>query len=93
MNGFGFLQIVRPRRHASLIELAQDRAAFEARALLRSCAFEPAGAKRLAVNPAVAAILEAHPAWLEALAKQVGGAVTLRAGASIPIQGGYAETP
>ncbi len=26
VNGFGFLQIVRPRRHASLIELAQDRA-------------------------------------------------------------------
>ena len=29
VNGFGFLQIVRPRRHASLFELAADRAAFE----------------------------------------------------------------
>ena len=93
MNGFGFLQIVRPRRHASLFELAQDRAAFEARALVRRAAFEPAGPKRLAANPAVIAVLGSHPGWLEALAGQVGGAVTLRADASIPIHGGYAETP
>ena len=38
VNGFGFVQIVRPRRRASLVELAQDRAAFEARALLRRAA-------------------------------------------------------
>src|SRR5438045_6216413 len=31
VNGFGFLQIVRPRRHASPFELAADRAAFETR--------------------------------------------------------------
>ena len=43
VNGFGFLQIVRPRGRASLIELAQDRAAFEARALLRRAAFERPG--------------------------------------------------
>ena len=36
VNGFGFLQIVRPRAHASLFELAADRAPFEARALLRA---------------------------------------------------------
>ncbi len=36
VNGFGFLQIVRPRTHASLFELAADRASFEARALLRA---------------------------------------------------------
>ena len=34
MNGFGFVQIVRPRRRASLLELAADRAPFEARALI-----------------------------------------------------------
>ena len=43
VNGFGFVQIVRPRSRASLVELAQDRAAFEARALLRRAAFEAAG--------------------------------------------------
>jgi hypothetical protein len=91
LNGFGFLQIVRPRRHASLIELAQDRAAFEARALLRRAAFEPAGAKQLVANSAVISVLADHPEWLEALARQVGGAVGLRADPSLPMSAGYAE--
>ncbi|MCA1654684.1 MAG: ribonuclease, partial [Sphingomicrobium sp.] len=79
VNGFGFLQIVRPRRHASLFELAADRAAFEARALLRRTAFSGAGAKRLVAHSAIAALLEDRPAWLEAICRQIGGAVTLRA--------------
>lgn len=91
LNGFGFLQIVRPRRHASLIELAQDRAAFEARALLRRAAFEPSGPKRLVVHPAVAAVLQQRADWLNALARQVGGAVALRADAALPMSGGHAE--
>ena len=91
VNGFGFLQIVRPRRHASLFELAADRAAFEARVLLRSAALDPPGAKRLAVHPAVAAILERHEDWLDALASQVGGAVSLRADPKLPMSGGHAE--
>jgi hypothetical protein len=92
VNGFGFLQVVRPRRHASLIELAQDRVAFEARALLRRAAFEPAGAKRLVAHPAVAAVLEAHPVWLEALGRQLGGAIGLRADPGLPMSGAYAES-
>lgn len=91
VNGFGFLQIVRPRSRASLLELAQDRAAFEARTLLRRTAFEPAGPKRLVAHPAVLAVLEAHRGWIEMLAAQAGGAVTLRADASLPIHGAYAE--
>lgn len=91
LNGFGFLQIVRPRRHASLIELAQDSAAFEARALLRRIAFEPAGGKRLVGHPAVIALIEQKPDWIEQLARQVGGAIELRADASLPMSGGYAE--
>ena len=90
VNGFGFLQVVRPRRHASLFELAQDRPAFEARALLRQAARET-GAMRLAVHPAVQAVLDAHPHWLEALSRQVGGAVTLRADARRSMSGGHAE--
>jgi hypothetical protein len=90
VNGFGFLQIVRPRRHASLFELAADRAAFEARALLRRAAFET-GAIRLAVHPGVQAILEAHPAWIEQLARQIGGVVSLRADARLTMSGGHAE--
>lgn len=91
MNGFGFLQIVRPRTRASLIELAIDRSSFEARALLRRATFEGSGPKRLAAHPAVIAVLEAQPGWLEALSRQVGGAITLRAEQSLPIHGAYAE--
>jgi ribonuclease G len=91
VNGFGFVQIVRPRTRASLVELAQDRAGFEARALLRRAVFEPPGPKRIVAHPALIAELEAHPTWLEALARQLGGAVSLRADAALPMSGGYAE--
>jgi len=90
INGFGFVQIVRPRRRASLLELAQDRVPFEARLLLRRAAFEPPGAKTLVAHPSVVAVLEAHQGWLEALARQVGGEIGLRADPALPISGGYA---
>jgi ribonuclease G len=91
VNGFGFVQVVRPRSRASLLELAQDRAGFEARALLRRAAFEKPGAKRLVAHPAVVAAIEGKPHWLEALARQIGGAVGLRANPVLPMSGGYAE--
>ena len=91
VNGFGFVQVVRPRARASLIELAQDRAAFEARALLRRMAFETAGAKCLVAHPAVISVLQARADWLDAISRQVGGAISLRAEASLPMSGGYAE--
>ena len=90
MNGFGFVQVVRPRHRASLIELAQDSAAFEARALLRRAGGET-GALRLAAHPAVTALLAKKVDWLDSLARQVGGAVSLRSDAALPISGGYAE--
>ena len=90
VNGFGFLQVVRPRRHASLFELAADRAAFEARALLRRAGREM-GAMRIAAHPAVAAVLERHPDWVDALSRQVGGSVGLRADASLAMSGGHVE--
>ncbi|QNM82331.1 ribonuclease [Sphingomonas sabuli] len=90
INGFGFVQVVRPRRRASLSELAADRAPFEARALLRRAGGE-IGAIRLVAHPAVAAVIERHPGWTDALARQVGGTVTLRSDAAIPIHGAYAE--
>ena len=91
VNGFGFVQVVRPRSRASLVELAQDRGPFEARALLRRVAFEPAGPKRIVAHPAVIAVLDAHLEWLDALGRQVGGTIELRADAALPISGGYAE--
>jgi ribonuclease G len=91
MNGFGFLQIVRPRSRASLIELAQDRAAFEARTLLRRAGMEGSGARRLVGSPSVIAEIEARPGWIESLSRQAGGAITLRSDPALPIHGAYAE--
>jgi len=91
VNGFGFVQIVRPRLRASLVELAQDRASFEARALLRRVAVGPPGPRRLVAHPGMIAILESRRDWIEGLARQVGGAIELRADASLPMSGAYAE--
>lgn len=91
VNGFGFMQIVRPRPRASLVELAQDRASFEARALLRRVTFEDVGPRRLVCHPAIIAIFEQKPGWIDALAGQVGGGISLRADPALPISGGYAE--
>jgi len=91
VNGFGFLQIVRARARANLFELAADRAAFEARALLRQAAKERTGRIRLAAHAAVIAVLESRADWLAALSEQVGGSVALRPVASLPMSGAYAE--
>jgi ribonuclease G len=93
MNGFGFVQVVRPRVRPSLIELARDRAAFEARALLRRAAVEPPGAKRLVAHPTVVTVLQQRAEWLERLGLQLGGTIGLRADPALPMSGGYAEKP
>jgi len=91
MNGFGFVQVVRPRRRASLVELARDRAPFEARALLRRASSESPGSKRLVAHPAMIAVLEKHRPWLEALGRQLGGNIGLRPDPTLTMSGGYAE--
>jgi len=91
MNGFGFIQIVRPRARASLFELAAERAAFEARVLLRRAAIERTGQTQLVGHPSVIRVLESNPAWIEDLSRQVGGVITLRSDASVPIHGAYAQ--
>lgn len=92
VNGFGFLQIVRPRTHASQLETAADRAIFETAAVLRRAARE-VGSIRLAAHPSVIAVLERRPDWLDQLGKQVGGAVTLRADPLIAMSAAHAEKP
>ncbi len=87
-NGFGFVQIIRPRRHASLFELALDRSPFEARALLRR-ASGMSGAVTLSANPAVVAAI--RPDWVAALERQIGGTVTLRADPSLAMASGHAQ--
>jgi ribonuclease G len=74
MNGFGFLQIVRPRLRPSLPErLATDRAGAEARALLRRLEREPPGSPTdHRVAPPVLARLQSRPDWLAELARRTG---------------------
>jgi hypothetical protein len=91
VNGFGFVQIVRPRRNASLLELAQDRARFEARTLLRRVAVSAVGARCIAAHPQVIAVLQASPDWTAELERQLGGSVTLRADPMLAISAGHAE--
>ncbi|WP_300973558.1 ribonuclease [Sphingomonas sp. LHG3406-1] len=88
VNGFGFLQIVRPRRGPSLFEMAAERPSFEARALLRQAASH-VGAVRLACHPAVAAAIPLE--WLDQLGRQIGGAVSLRPDPSLAMSGGHVE--
>ena len=90
MNGFGFVQVVRPRSRASLIDLAADRPVFEARALLRRASAEIV-AIRLVAHPSVVRVLEGESGWLDQLARQVGGAVTLRSDPSLAMSAGHAE--
>ena len=74
VNGFGFLQIVRPRPRASIPErLAIDPIGARARALLRQWEREPPGpAPTYRVSGAVHERLMANPAWREALERRTG---------------------
>ena len=74
MNGFGFLQIVRPRPRASLPELLRaDPVAAAARAALRQIERTPPGpASPHRLPPAVHARLTGRPDWLAELARRTG---------------------
>ncbi len=81
VNGFGFLQIVRPRLRASLCEVLTHEAPLAAaRVLLRRAQRAGViGAVTLSAAPAVAGALEAHPDWLARLARETGGRISLQA--------------
>ena len=80
VNGFGFLQIVRPRVRASLCELLrQDRAGSQARALMRQAERSgPIGAREIKAASAVANVFDKHPQWIVALSATIGGQVTIK---------------
>lgn len=80
VNGFGFLQVVRPRVRASLIERIQyDAVAAEARALMRRLQRSgDIGATEIEVADDVWAVIEANPGWLDELSRHRGGVVSLR---------------
>jgi hypothetical protein len=87
VNGFGFLQIVRPRHRPSIVEQVRGDAAGSAarEALRRAGRADGAGPVTLALAPAVDAMLAARPDWIDALARQLGAPVILQgeAGRSI----------
>lgn len=74
MNGFGFLQIVRPRPRASLPEILRaDPVGAAARAALRMLERVPPGAPNVhRLAPAVLARIEARPDWLDELVRRTG---------------------
>jgi ribonuclease G len=74
MNGFGFLQIVRPRPRASIPELLRvDPVGTETRAALRTLERTPPTASRRHTLPAaVHARLMAHADWLAELTRRTG---------------------
>lgn len=93
VNGFGFLQIIRPQQRASLPQMiAADPVGAAARALLRAAErARGAGPRTVSAHPAVIAGLQAEPAWLRALERRIGTAVALRAVASLAIGAGHVD--
>lgn len=91
VNGFGFVQIVRPRPRASIPELVRhDPALTAALALLRH-ASRSIGAIGLVASPVVIARLAREPGWIEALGRRIGGGVGLRADPALAISAGHVE--
>lgn len=90
INGFGFMQIVRPRERASLLEQCQyDRAGSAARALLRRAQRSGlTGATSLTAHSRIIAVITPHLHWVERLARELGGAVSLIVDDSLPLNAG-----
>ena len=93
VNGFGFLQVVRRRERASILELLQtDPIQAATLALLRRAERTPGhGALTLHASPAVSARLAARTDWLDRLARRVGAGVALQADERLAISAGHAS--
>jgi hypothetical protein len=93
VNGFGFLQLVRRRTRASLMELVQGAPAETAAlALLRQAERAGgAGPRTLVAAPAVTGWLSANPALAAELSRRLGAPVALRADPALAISGGHVD--
>jgi hypothetical protein len=90
VNGFGFVQIIRPRLRPNFLE--QVRApGFSALELLRRAGRADPGNRTLTAHPAVIAWLEARPDLTDTLARHLGGEVRLQADAALAISAGHAQ--
>ncbi len=92
VNGFGFVQIVRPRLRASLVErLRLEPVETAALTLLRHALHATGpGLRELAAAPAVTAWLSARPALLAELERRTGAPTRLRADPGLAIAAGHA---
>ncbi|MES2337354.1 MAG: ribonuclease [Pseudomonadota bacterium] len=93
VNGFGFVQIVRPRRRRSLPEiLAMEPALAQARALLRRAERTGgAGERTIAAHPSVITEIERRPDWIAELARRIGTSVALRPDPALAISSGHVQ--
>ncbi|WP_416907751.1 MAG: ribonuclease [Polymorphobacter sp.] len=82
INGFGLVQIVRPRTRPSLVEAVRTPG-FHALELLRRAARHGHGPATLHAPPALIQWLAARPALIEAAERQRGGSLALRPDASL----------
>ena len=91
MNGFGLVQIVRPRERASLVEqVSPDNYATDACRLLREAERAAgAGTTVVAAMAPVVEWLERRPALLAELARRTGRPVALRVDAAQTMSGGH----
>ncbi len=92
VNGFGFVQIVRPRSRASLVERLRLAPVESAALTLLRHALRAAGpgVRELTAAPAVGAWLTARPALLAELERRSGAPARLRADAGLAIAAGHA---
>lgn len=90
INGFGFMQIVRPRERASLFEQTQyDRAGSAARALLRRAQRSGLkGASALTAHSRIITLIAGFPDWTDRLAQELGGPVSLIVDDSLALTAG-----
>lgn len=91
VNGFGFLQVIRRRERANLIELLREDPVVTATlALLRRAERHGAGgAATLTAAPAIVDLLHRKPDWIDQLARRRGGAIALQTDATLAISGGH----
>lgn len=97
VNGFGFVQIIRRRERASLMEMLRaDPVLTAALALLRRAerhdgAGGGAGGLTLTAAPAIIGLLRRNRDWIDRLERRRGGTVSLQDDASLAISAGHAR--
>jgi hypothetical protein len=87
VNGWGFVQIVRPRYRTNFVE-AVRAPGFAALELLRRATRSGAGNRTLAAHPAVIGWLERRPDLIATLARTLGGDIILHADPALAMVAG-----